>query len=147
RKLGRIGDSQAIEYLKDLWNRGDALKSLRNPEITDDPVVRIMIAQQLLENGVIKKAEYGNYIKSQAQIQNWIIRSNAADALAAVDDTESVELLYKISLTPHRLVALRAVRSLEYLSRSGTMSEEAVEALEGLLSDPNLEDQEVKQEI
>lgn len=147
RQLGQSGVKENIEYISELWEHGAALQNFRHPGIIDDPVVRLMMAQQLLHNEATDDGSYGSYIKSQAQSRDWVIRSSAADALVAVGDKESITLLHAIALTPHRLVALRAVRALDQLSTTGPNSDRASIALSNLLHDPELEDQEVKQEI
>lgn len=149
RELGQNGNKQAIDFLRVLWNHGAELKAFKHPDVIKDPVVRLMLAQQLLHNGEVGSGSYSSYIKSQSKSRNWIIRANSAEALVAVGDKESIELLSAIAMTPHRLVALRAVRSLEQLSRSRaeSVSKQALSTLNSLLDNAELKDQEVKKEI
>lgn len=148
RQLSDTEDLGVSALLKDIWNRRGWFERFRNPEVFDDPAVRLMLARQLVIIGKTDAAEYSAYIKSQAYSQDWVVRANAADALAVVGDFESLELLYKISLTPHRLVALRAIRALEQVAQSGRLNyDRAFGYLNELKGDPQIDDEVVKKEI
>ncbi|MES9902244.1 MAG: hypothetical protein ABW168_06125 [Sedimenticola sp.] len=147
KQLGDAGGLQAFSLLEDIWKRGELFRYFKYQETFYDPVVRLMLARQLLAISKNMVVEYADYIKSQAYSKNWIVRANAADALAVVNDIESVDLLYKIALTPHSLVALRAVRALERVIRSGINSDKAFSYLDKLNADSRITDEDVKREI
>lgn len=147
RQLGDTKVLRAIELLEDVWNRGSWFRSFSHPDIFDDPVVRLMLARQLLIVGKNGDGEYGAYIKSQAYSSDWIVRANAADALAVIDDIESVNLLHKVVLTPHRLVALRAIRALDKIAQFGINYDRAFSYLDELKDDTRIDDEVVRKEI
>ncbi len=144
KELGSRGEEKQLECLENLWRRGSEEREGARYEVLSDPVVRLVLAQILLENGKEAGGAYVSYIKDKAYSRNWVVRSNAADALAAVGDLESIELLQEIAKTPHRLVALRAVWSLERLHEKGVSRDKVLPVVSGLVTNPIIKDEEVK---
>lgn len=137
-------DKRAASLLRDIWTKSGKLDDFKNAETFDDPVIRIFVARSLLSMSEPVYSETRAFIKSQAHSTNWRLRANAADALADVNDQESVDLLFRIALTPHRLVANRAIRGLGFIARSDANSRAALDYLIFLGDSAEIEDEKVR---
>ena len=144
--LGKNSSNRVTELFKNLWN-GESTEMFLHPESFNDPVVRLELAKELISRGESDEGKYVSFIKSNAYSRDWIIRSNAADGLAAVDDKEAVDLLYEIALTPHQQVALRAVWALERIAIEGNSSNLAIEAINQLLVSSDIDDEQIKEAL
>lgn len=125
----KTDDERVIRLLESIWNKSGAYNNFSNKLLFDDPVIRLMLARKLYLYSKDRKYKYADFIKSKAYSRNWIIRSNAAEALGVIKDNESVDLLYQIALTPHNHVALQAIRALGLIAMSGAYEERIISYL------------------
>jgi hypothetical protein len=109
------------------------------------PIARLTLAEQLM--ALSPMPEYGNYIKRAAGQDSWIVRSLAAEALAVVDDAESVDLLMRLARSENSLVAESAIASLSRIARSGDHAIEASQAIQELQGDPRIKQERVRNKI
>lgn len=115
-------DPISLPLLKALWNDGSVRNQLKHSTAIESPIVRLVVAEELLRRDVENKSEYESYILSQAESRDWKIRSQAADSLAVVSASKALDVLYAVARTPHQIVALHAVDSLRQIGRKSGVS-------------------------
>jgi len=146
-RLVDLSRDKALPTLRSLWagDGRDLSRTIRHMDTYQHPIARLTLAAQLM--ALSPMPEYGNYIKRAVGQDSWIVRSVAAEALAFVDDAESVDLLMQLVRSENPLVAEDAIASLSYLARSGASSTEASQAIQELHRDPRIKQESVKREI
>ncbi len=147
RMIGSLNDSEATALLKDLWNGGKTRSALENANVYNQPIVRLMVAQQLLGTDANASRYYQSYIKDKAHDDNWIIKSYATEALGVIGDRESIQLLADMARAGHYLVALNAVKGLETIARFGPNSEEAFQKIRELRADLSIKSERLQQNL
>jgi hypothetical protein len=144
-RLVDLDRGKALPILRALWDGRDISRTIKHMDTYQHPIARVTLAQQLM--ALSPMPEYGNYIKRAVGQDSWIVRSVAAEALAVVDDAESVDLLKRLVRSENPLVAEDAIASLSYLARSGDSATEASQAIQELHSDPRINQESLRNKI
>lgn len=144
-RLVDLDRDQALPILRALWDGRDLSRTINHMDTYQNPITRVTLAEQLL--ALSPMPEYGDYIKRAVGQDSWIVKSVAAEALAVVDDAESVDLLMQLVRSENPFVAEDAIASLSYLARSGDSATEAGQAIRELRSDPRIKQESVRNKI
>jgi hypothetical protein len=144
-RLVELDETSALPVLRALWAERDPSHAINHMDTYRHPIVRLTLAEQLM--ALSPAPEYGSYIKQAVDQDSWIVRSLAAEALAVVDESESVDLLVRLAHSGNPFVAESAVASLSRIARYGKHAAEASQAIEALHSDPRIKQERVKNKI
>jgi len=144
-KLSKVDRRAAIPILQALW-AGESVPQLIDYLATyQDPIVRVTIAEEIFKFS--PHVEYSDYIKHAADHPSWIVQSVAAEALATVDDEDSIKILFTLAHSKNPFVAKSAVSSLSRIAHEGKYDADASLAIEALYNDPDIVLELVKKKI
>jgi TPR repeat protein len=144
-RLVDLDRAAALPILRALWDGRDLPHTIKHMDTYQHSIARLTLAEQLM--ALSPMPEYGNYIKQAAGQDSWMVRSLAAEALAVLDDAESVDLLMQLARSENSLVAESAIAALSHLVRSGDHATEASQAIQELHRDPRIKQERVRNKI
>lgn len=144
-RLVDLDKTAALSTLRALWEGRDLPHTINHMETYQHPITRLTLAEQLMI--LSPQQEYGSYIKQAADNDSWIVKSLAAEALAVVDDSKSVDLLVQLAHSGNPFVAESAVASLSRIARSGKQATEASQAIGSLHGDTRIKEERVRDKI
>lgn len=144
-RLVDLDRAAALPILRALWEGRDLSYAINHLGTYQHPIARLTLAEQLM--AMSPMLEYGSYIKQAVDQDSWIVKSLAAEALAVVNDAESVGLLMQLAHSENLLVAESAIASLSRIAGSGAYAAEAGQAIHELYSDPRIKQGRVKNKI
>ena len=144
-RLVDLDKAAALPILRALWKGRDLPYLINHMDTYQHPIARLALAEQLMV--LSPTPEYGSYIKQAINQDSWIIKSLAAEALAVVDDSESVDLLIHLAYSENPFVAESAVTSLSRVAYNGKHAAEARQAIKTLHGDPKIKQERVRNKI
>lgn len=142
-QLGQLEDPRVGDLLADLWNNGPVRRSLTHRHMYDDPIVRLMLAEKIVERGSRDSDAAVEYIRDKAGHEQWDVRRFAADALGVVGDKKAVDMLTDLVRNDNRTVARAAVYGLQEIAISGPERALALKRLRDLLKSNETVDDDV----
>lgn len=123
--ISRNRDQTTTKVLKRLWKGQDLDGYKVNKETINRPLVKILIAQVLIERGV-REHEYIDYIKRHVQDANRTMKTFVAEALREVGDVESLKVLETYAEAEDLLLAEIAISGIVHSSEYGLYPDEAM---------------------
>jgi Sel1 repeat len=112
-QMSDVDMKRSVKIFEDLWFGGDLFRSLKHKDVYQNPIVRVMLAKELLF--IEPKKEYADFIKANAVHSGWEIQYSAAKALIAIKDKQAVQLLVRLAQSKNKLVSNSAIDSLFYI--------------------------------
>lgn len=106
-------NGDVTSHLIDLWNgRGVLFKEI-NKEALEHPVVRLTLAQSIVQNGVTD-SKYYDYIKRYVYSDDAVVRMIATEALRDIYSEEALYLLREIADSEDKKIAEIAISGIKH---------------------------------
>lgn len=112
-KIANLKSVDVTGYLVDLWDDRGVLSEEVNEDSVKHPVVRLTLAQSIIQKGVVDR-EYSDYIISHVNSDDRIVRTVASEALRDIYSEEALRLLRKIAESDDAKIAEIAISGIKH---------------------------------